>query len=82
MFSREQKMVGFMSQRWFSDQNPATRKYEISKDNYHKLQFSPEVDVKIKTEIKNPKRRLKETKKEICQRGQAQKLRSFEKTTR
>ena len=35
---------------------------EFIKDNYHKLQLSPEVDVQMKTE-KNPKRRLKEAKK-------------------
>lgn len=50
--------------------------FEFIKDNYHKLQLSPEVDVQMKTE-KNPKRRLKEEKKEICHRGvgtKAQKL--------
>lgn len=36
--------------------------FKFIKDNYHKLQLSPEVDVQMKTE-KNPKRRLKEAKK-------------------
>ena len=56
-----------------------TRSAKTTTTNYS---FSPEVDVKIKTQIKNPKRRIKEAKKEICQREQASKLRSFEKTTR
>ena len=42
--------------------------FEFINDNYHKLQLSLEVDVQMKTD-KNPKRRLKEAKKEICHRG-------------
>ena len=38
--------------------------FEFIKDNYHKLPLSPEMDV----QIKNPKRILKEEKKEICHR--------------
>ena len=47
-----------------------TTPHEIPNKTYEILQ---------KAEIKNPKRRIKEAKKEICQREQAQKLRSFEK---
>lgn len=43
--------------------------FEFINDNYHKLQLGPELDLQIKTKIKNPKRRLKEAKKEICHRG-------------
>lgn len=43
--------------------------FEFIKDNYHKLQLGRVLDLQIKTEIKNPKRRLKEAKKEICHRG-------------
>lgn len=39
--------------------------FEFINDNYHKLHLSPEVDV----QIKNPKRRPKEARKEICHRG-------------
>ena len=44
-------------------------KFEFIKNYYHKLQFSPEVDAKVKPEIKNPKRKLKEAKKDIRQKG-------------
>ena len=43
--------------------------FEFIKNYYHKLQFSPEVDAKVKPEIKNPKRKLKEAKKDIRQKG-------------
>ena len=43
--------------------------FELINNYYHKLQFSPEVDAKVKPEIKNPKRKLKEAKKDIRQKG-------------
>ena len=43
--------------------------FEFINNYYHKLQFSPEVDAKVKPEIKNPKRKLKEAKKDIRQKG-------------
>ena len=42
--------------------------FELINNYYHKLQFSPEVDAKVKPEIKNPKRKQKMRRKILDRR--------------
>ena len=68
-FVRVENVKLYVAKVTFGSVPSDKEKFEFIKNYYHKLQFSPEVDAKVKPEIKNPKRKLKEAKKDIRQKG-------------
>ena len=69
VFVRVENVKLYVAKVTFGSVPSDKEKFEFIKNYYHKLQFSPEVDAKVKPEIKNPKRKLKEAKKDIRQKG-------------
>ena len=69
VFVRVENVKLYVAKVTFGSVPSDKEKFEFIKNYYHKLQFSPEVDSKVKPEIKNPKRKLKEAKKDIRQKG-------------
>ena len=69
VFVRVENVKLYVAKVTFGSVPSDKEKFEFIKNYYHKLQFSPEVDAKAKPEIKNPKRKLKEAKKDIRQKG-------------
>ena len=69
VFVRVENVKLYVAKITFGSVPSDKEKFEFIKNYYHKLQFSPEVDAKVKPEIKNPKRKLKEAKKDIRQKG-------------
>ena len=69
VFVRVENVKLYVAKVTFGSVPNDKEKFEFIKNYYHKLQFSPEVDAKVKPEIKNPKRKLKEAKKDIRQKG-------------
>ena len=69
VFVRVENVKQYVAKVTFGSVPSDKEKFEFIKNYYHKLQFSPEVDAKVKPEIKNPKRKLKEAKKDIRQKG-------------
>ena len=69
VFVRVENVKLYVAKVTFGSVPSDKEKFEFIKNYYHKLQFSPEVDAKAKPEIKNPKRKLKESKKDIRQKG-------------
>ena len=68
VFVRVENVKLYVAKVTFGSVPSDKEKFEFIKNYYHKLQFSPEVDAKAKPEIKNPKRKLKEAKKDIRQK--------------
>ena len=69
VFVRVENVKLYVAKVTFGSVPSDKEKFEFIKNYYHKLQFSPEVDAKVKPEIKNPKIKLKEAKKDIRQKG-------------
>ena len=69
VFVRVENVKLYVAKVTFGSVPSDKEKFEFIKNYYHKLQFSPEIDAKVKPEIKNPKRKLKEAKKDIRQKG-------------
>ena len=69
VFVRVENVKLYVAKVTFCSEPSDKEIFEFINNYYHKLQFSPEVDAKVKPEIKNPKRKLKEAKKDIRQKG-------------